>query len=30
MMAIRIAAAQAAQRTDYSSKFGTIVVESAK
>lgn len=29
MMAIRIAAAQAAQRTDYSSKFGTIVVESA-
>ena len=28
--AIRIAAAQAAQRTDYSSKFGTIVVESVK
>ena len=28
--AIRIAAAQAAQRTDYSSKFGTIVVEGGK
>ncbi len=29
-MAIRVAAAQAAQRTDYSSKFGTIVVEGSK
>jgi len=28
--AIRIAAAQASQRTDYSSKFGSIVVEEAK
>jgi len=29
-MAIRIAAAQSSQRTDYSSKFGTIVVEGTK